>query len=91
MPEPPVCSMVRVYSATFPQRSVAVMFVVFRFSVSGALAPAAAVQVPPPERSPAATGLVSALVGLIRQARCRANRSESRVRTGTCTNAGSPT
>ena len=35
MPDPPVCSMVSVYSATLPHLSLAVRFVVDTFSVSG--------------------------------------------------------
>ena len=44
IPEPPVCSMVRVYSTMLPHLSVTVRFVVSTFSVSGALVPRAAVR-----------------------------------------------
>ncbi len=37
IPEPPVCSMVRVYSTTLPHLSVTVRLVVSTFSVSAAL------------------------------------------------------
>ena len=94
MPEPPVCSMVSVYSTMLPHLSATVRFVVFRFSVSGAVFPVRWASVAPTVAvvtSPAATGFWRVLPGLIRQARSAAYRSESSVRSGTSTYAGSPT
>src|SRR3954469_17393408 len=48
IPEPPVCSMVRVYSTTLPQRSATVRLVVCVFSVS----PLRAARLAPGEQSP---------------------------------------
>ncbi len=67
-PEPPVCSMVSVYSTTLPSLSVTVRFVVSTFSVSGEVpSTARAVVAQEPSKldaSPAATGLDAARVGL---------------------------
>src|SRR5690242_18502955 len=93
MPEPPVCSIVNVYSTMFPQRSATVRFVVFRFSVSRAVVPGRGPPLHWPlylVTSPAATGLVIAWVGLMLHARSAAYLSESRSLCGTLTYAGSP-
>ena len=64
MPEPPVCSMVSVYSTTLPHRSATVRLVVVMFSVSGASRPTAGAGVAhEPSYAaglPAATGFFSA-------------------------------
>ena len=95
MPEPPVCSMVSVYSTTLPHRSETVRLVVLRFSVSSAVrpAPGAGVAHDPSYDAglPAATGGVKAAVSLILQARSAAKLSSSSEESGTSTYAGSPT
>ena len=95
MPEPPVCSMVSVYSTTLPHRSLTVRLVVEMFSVSASsrTVPRAAVaQLPSYDAGlPAATGLVAAVVALILQARSAANVSSSRAASGTSTYLLSPT
>ena len=77
-----------------PHLSATVRLVVLTFSVSGL---ALGFAVGPPhfpsydDTLPGSTGLVSAFVGLIWQARSAANLSESRAFCGTLTYAGSPT
>ena len=93
MPEPPVCSMVSVYSTTLPHRSATVRLVVEMFSVSVSATPFALPGVHAPSyvvTSPAGTGLAAALVGLSEQARSTANLSSRSRLTGTSTKAGSP-
>src|SRR4051794_30082953 len=86
--------MVSVYSTTLPHLSETVRLVVWMFSVS--LVRVSAVRLDPhlpsyDVTSPAATGLGSVPVGLIRQARSAAYLSESSALRGTRTWAGSPT
>src|SRR3954466_6239025 len=93
IPEPPVCSIVSVYSTTLPHLSLTVRLDVDRPSWSSRLFVALLGGSHCPlydETSPAGTGLVSAVVGSIWQARSRANRWESRSDCGTSTYAGSP-
>jgi hypothetical protein len=91
MPDPPVCSIVRVYSTTSPVASTTVRLVVEMFSVSASawerVSPHAADDA---STSPGATGLVSAWSGSTRQVRSAAKSSESSVSSGTSTKAGSP-
>nr|BFE69436.1 hypothetical protein GCM10020092_027370 [Actinoplanes digitatis] len=70
---PPVCSMVRVYSTTLPQRSATVRFVVLWPSSTGP--PTATGVHPEALMSPGGTGLTSACAGSIWQARCPAHAS----------------
>ena len=90
MPEPPVCSMVSVYSTTLPHRSATVRLVVWMFSVSvapSACGVAGVAQSPSYDvTSPAVDRLGSnAVRGSIGQARSAANLSESSVASGTST------
>ena len=84
-PEPPVASIVSVYSTTLPHRSATVRFVVSRPSVSRALAgsPRAGSHTPSADpTSPARTGFVVASAGSISQARSAANVWSSSRRMG---------
>src|SRR4051794_23643447 len=88
MPEPPVCSIVRVYATALPHLSTTERWVVERFSVSGASAAAAAWQ-PAALSGAAATGFTLATFGLMTHARASAKSWLSRVSVGTSMNAGS--
>src|SRR3954452_20748009 len=64
MPEPPVCSMVRVYDATSPQRSATVRCVVPWSSRTALVRPAAPAHAYEPSGEPNGSGRGAALVGL---------------------------